>query len=124
MTLPLPTGTHMLVDYHGCRHLDDPAPIERALIAAAEAARATLLDIRLHHFGPEGGVTGVALLAESHISIHTWPEHEYAAVDIFLCGETHDPQAACAVIETALGANRQEVTVFRRGHGAGVALMR
>lgn len=104
MTGVVPTGTHLLADLHGCRHLDDPVVIEAALRAAVAAAGATLIDLRLHHFGIAQGVTGVALLAESHISIHSWPEHGYAAIDIFLCGETHNIDAALAVIVESLVA--------------------
>lgn len=110
-----PTGTHLLADLHGCRHLDDPAVIEAALRAAVAAAGATLIDLRLHHFGIALGVTGVALLAESHISIHSWPEHGYAAVDIFLCGETHDIDAALAVLVAALAARQVDQHRLTRG---------
>jgi S-adenosylmethionine decarboxylase len=101
-----PLGTHLLADLYGCSHLDDPAVIEAALRAAVTAAGATLLDIRLHHFGGHQGVTGVALLAESHMSIHSWPEHGFAAIDIFLCGAAQDPGKALAVIAAALAATR------------------
>ncbi len=110
-------GTHLLADLYGCRHLDDPAVIEAALRAAVAAAGATLLDIRLHHFGGHQGVTGVALLAESHMSIHSWPEHDFAAIDIFLCGAAQDAGAALAVIATALAATRIEQQAIPRGHG-------
>lgn len=78
-------GWHLIADLDVDQGLDDPALIEDAIRSAVRAASVTLLDLRLHHFGPGKGVTGVALLAESHISIHTWPEHGYAAVDIFVC---------------------------------------
>jgi S-adenosylmethionine decarboxylase len=90
-----PVGQHLIADLWGCDGLADPARIEQALRLAVTAAGARLLDLKLHHFGPQQGVTGVALLAESHISIHTWPEHGYAAVDIFLCGD--DPRLAPAL---------------------------
>lgn len=96
------TGTHLIADIGARRGLDDVAWIEAALREAAAAARVTVLDVRLHHFGPEHGVTGVALLAESHISIHTWPEHGMAAIDVFVCGAQADPRAALAVIEDRL----------------------
>ena len=67
-------------------NLTDPELIDRALRDAAEAADATILHSHFHHFGPDGGVSGVLVLAESHISIHTWPERDFAAVDIFMCG--------------------------------------
>ena len=75
-------GAHLLVDLIGARGLDDIPHIERTLRACVEVSGATLLHVHLHHFTPEGGVSGVAVLAESHISIHTWPEHGYAAVDV------------------------------------------
>jgi len=79
-------GTHLLVDLWGASNLCDPGHIDRALREAAEAAGATVLHGHFHHFSPNGGVSGVLVLAESHISIHTWPERDFAAVDIFMCG--------------------------------------
>jgi S-adenosylmethionine decarboxylase len=115
------TGTHLLADLTGCRHLDDAVVIESALREAVAAARATLLDVRLHHFGPGHGVTGVALLAESHISIHTWPEHGYAAIDIFLCGPANDLDAALGALMQRLGATQCEERRITRGYGASSA---
>ncbi len=79
-------GTHLLVDLWGASGLCDPDHIDRALRDAAEAAGATILHGHFHHFSPNGGVSGVLVLAESHISIHTWPERDFAAIDIFMCG--------------------------------------
>ncbi|MBV8097389.1 MAG: adenosylmethionine decarboxylase, partial [Acetobacteraceae bacterium] len=79
-------GTHLLVDLWGAKNLTDPALIEAALRRGAEAANATILHGHFHHFSPDGGVSGVLVLAESHISIHTWPERDFAAIDIFMCG--------------------------------------
>jgi S-adenosylmethionine decarboxylase len=79
-------GMHLLVDLWGASNLCDPDHIDRALREAAEAAGATILHGHFHHFSPNGGVSGVLVLAESHISIHTWPERDFAAIDIFMCG--------------------------------------
>jgi S-adenosylmethionine decarboxylase len=79
-------GMHLLVDLWGANNLCDPDHIDRALRDAAEAAGATILHGHFHHFSPNGGVSGVLVLAESHISIHTWPERDFAAIDIFMCG--------------------------------------
>lgn len=111
------TGTHLLADLTGCSGLQDAARVEAALRAAVVAAGATLLDLRLHHFGPEQGVTGVALLAESHMSVHTWPEQGYAAVDIFLCGRAHDLDAALRVLSDGLEATACEERRIARGFG-------
>lgn len=113
-------GRHLIADLHGCARLDDAAHIERILRDAAAAAGATLLDVRLHAFGPGQGVTGVALLAESHISIHSWPESGYAALDFFLCGRSNDIEAALAVVVTGLDAQRIERQTIPRGYGVGV----
>jgi len=119
--LPVPPydGRHLLADLHGCSGLDDAELIERMLRDAAQAAGATLLDIRLHRFGPGQGVTGVALLAESHISIHSWPEHGYAALDIFMCGRSHDLEAALGVVTQALSPTSISRQVVARGYGVG-----
>ncbi len=79
-------GIHLLIDYWGAQHLQEVAAIEAAFTLAIKACGATLLHIQLHSFGEESGVTGVAILAESHMSIHTWPEIDYLALDIFMCG--------------------------------------
>ncbi len=111
------TGTHLLADLTGCSGLANLACVEAALRAAVAAAQATLLDLRLHHFGEGQGVTGVALLAESHISIHTWPEHGYAAVDIFLCGPANDLDAALQALTSRLQAGGCEERRIPRGFG-------
>ena len=115
------SGTHLLADLFGCDGLDDIDRVEAALRASVKAAGATLLELRLHGFGTGKGVTGVALLAESHISIHTWPEHGYAAADIFLCGRTHDLDAALAALAIGLAADRYEEQRIARGFSVGDA---
>jgi S-adenosylmethionine decarboxylase len=107
-------GSHLLVDLWGARHLDDPAYIDAALREAAEAAGATILHGHFHHFSPNGGVSGVLVLAESHISIHTWPERDFAALDIFMCGAC-DPRKSVPVLERAFAPERAEVEERLRG---------
>jgi S-adenosylmethionine decarboxylase len=107
-------GTHLLVDLWECRNLDDLTMVEDVLREAVAACKATLLNLYLHHFGEEQGVSGVAVLAESHISIHTWPERGYAAIDIFMCGRC-DPQAAIPVFERRFAPGRVELTEAKRG---------
>ena len=112
-------GQHLIADLHDCAAaLDSVARVERALRHAVVAGGATLLDLRLHHFGPGQGVTGVAILAESHVSIHTWPEHGYAALDFFLCGARHDLDAALAAVVAELLPVRVDVQTLKRGYGA------
>ena len=87
-------GIHLIVDLWHATNLDDLPIVKAALRDAAACAGATLLNIDLHHFTPNGGISGMAVLAESHISIHTWPEISYAAVDVFMCGNAQ-PHKAC-----------------------------
>lgn len=107
-------GIHLLIDLHGATHLGDAAFIEATMRHCVEAARATLLHIHLHRFKPDG-VSGVALLAESHISVHTWPENRYAAFDVFMCGDT-DPLACVDILRDAFEAERVTVQEILRGH--------
>lgn len=107
-------GTHLIVDLWGAERLDDLAHVEAALRDAVTAAKATLLHIHLHHFTPNQGISGVAVLAESHISIHTWPENGYAALDVFMCGGA-EPQATIEVLRAAFNPDRLAVEEILRG---------
>lgn len=107
-------GTHLIVDLWDAGRLDDRAHLEATLRACVAAAGATLLHLHLHRFTPQGGISGVAVLAESHISIHTWPERSYAALDVFMCGDT-EPQAAIAVLRRAFPSARLVVEEHLRG---------
>jgi len=107
-------GTHLLVDLWGASNLADPALIDTALRLAAVKAGATILHSHFHHFTPNGGVSGVVVLAESHISIHTWPEREFAAIDIFMCGAC-DPHDAIPVLQSAFHPERIDLDEQRRG---------
>jgi len=102
MMHPAGTSLHLIADIEQCSGLGDVELIADILREAATAAGATLIDLRLHHFGPGMGVTGVALLAESHISIHTWPECGTAAVDLFVCGLQADAEKGLEVIRSRL----------------------
>jgi S-adenosylmethionine decarboxylase len=107
-------GTHLIVDLWRASNLDDVDAVAGALRKAAHAAGATLLGVDLHRFTPNGGITGVAVLAESHISIHTWPEYAYAAVDVFMCGDTK-PHKAVEVLRGAFSPGMLTVSEHRRG---------
>ncbi len=109
-------GQHCLLECYDCpRDLLDDADALRAIIKdAADTANTTVRDIIFSTFEPSG-VTVLALLAESHLSIHTWPELGYAAVDCFTCGEKCDPQAACEQLVVALQAGRHVLKVVPRG---------
>ena len=111
----LPLGTHLLADLSGVAAavLRDCPVLEALLRAAAIDAGAQVLHGHFHSFGVEAGVTGVLLLAESHISIHTWPEAGFAAVDIFMCGAAR-PQVALDIIATALQAQHCALHTARR----------
>jgi S-adenosylmethionine decarboxylase len=107
-------GMHLLVDLWEADRLDDPALIDSTLREAALAAGATILHSHFHHFSPNGGVSGVVVLAESHISIHTWPERSYAALDIFMCGAC-DPYQAIPLLEKIFTPGSVRVSEQRRG---------
>jgi S-adenosylmethionine decarboxylase len=104
-------GTHLIIDLV---RADDLEHIEHTLRRCVEVAGATLLHIHLHHFTPNGGVSGVAVLAESHISIHSWPEYGYAALDVFMCGQTN-PKATIDVLKEAFSPRKVVVKEQLRG---------
>jgi S-adenosylmethionine decarboxylase len=110
-------GVHLIVDLYEAEGLADIDLIDAALRRCVVAAGATLLHIHLHHFEPNGGVSGVAVLAESHISIHSWPEAKYAALDMFMCSEAR-PEACIPVLREAFRPKRIVVGEHLRGHGA------
>ena len=116
MTVHATPGRHVLADFRGvaAAGLSDAAALERQLLAAADAAGARVLSAHFHHFGEGAGVTGVVMLSESHISIHTWPEHGYAALDVFMCGAAR-PERALDSLRAALAPASVRVTVVDRG---------
>ncbi len=107
-------GVHLLIDLIGAERLDDLDHVEQALRRCVEASGATLLHIHLHHFTPNGGISGVAVLAESHISIHSWPEYGYAALDVFMCGDAN-PEASIGVLKEAFSPHKLVVKTQLRG---------
>jgi S-adenosylmethionine decarboxylase len=108
-------GAHLIVDIYGGERLNDVAHIEETLRQCVAESGATLLHIHLHPFEPNG-VSGVAVLAESHISIHTWPDAGYAALDVFMCGAAN-PDACIPVLRKAFKAKRVAVSELLRGQG-------
>ena len=107
-------GIHLLIDIHTDINLCDDTTIQECLLHAAKACKATVLGCSMHHFGEGWGVTGVLLLAESHMSIHTWPELRFAAVDIFMCGSC-DPHQALPVLREFFNTDRMSVRALERG---------
>lgn len=107
-------GTHLIIDLIDATRLDDPEHIEQSLISAAQAAGATVLSSDFHIFTPNNGVSGVIVLAESHISIHTWPERNFAAVDVFMCGDAR-PMDTIPALKTAFAPKRIGLQEIKRG---------
>lgn len=115
-------GKHVIVDLHGCdqRILDDLEILRNTLREAVRLSGATIITDVFHRFSPQG-VTGVIVLAESHASLHTWPEHAYAAIDIFTCGERMMTDLAVDYLVKNLGATHSDVRTLSRGSGLKVA---
>ena len=109
-------GRHLILELWGCNrhHINSIETIERAIRETIVACGATLLDLRVYPFTPQG-VTGVAILAESHLMIHTWPELGYAAVDVFTCGQHTDPSKAVPVLRRHFAPERVQVLEMNRG---------
>ncbi|MDE2800905.1 MAG: adenosylmethionine decarboxylase [Gemmatimonadota bacterium] len=113
---------HLLVDLYGCPAglLNDVTGLETVMIEAAQRAGATVINSMFHHFSPFG-VSGVVVIQESHLTIHTWPEQGFAAIDLFTCGTQTKPRRALIHLKRALQSTRVEVRQFRRGQGDSLA---
>ena len=108
-------GTHLIIEVVDGSGLDDEARIQQAFRDCVDECGATLLHIHTHKFSPQG-VSGVAVLAESHISVHTWPEIGYGAFDVFMCGDA-EPWRAVDVLKRAFATETVHVKELRRGEG-------
>jgi len=108
-------GQHLIVELYDCPAdlLSDPVSIEKAMKTAADKMGATTVTSNFHHFSPLG-VSGVVIIMESHLTIHTWPEYGYAAVDIFTCGEI-DLEIGVTFLQTKLNASKIEQKLIKRG---------
>lgn len=117
-------GKHLIIEMMGAHNLQDIALCKQAFIEGVKDAGATLLDINIHPFKtdnmPEAGFSGMAILAESHISVHTWPENDYAAFDIFMCGDA-EPEKALAVLKKHFKPEHCHVTTIIRGPKGGMS---
>ena len=109
-------GKHILIEYYNCDSevLNNTLLIEKYMIEAAKMAQATIVESVFHTFSP-WGVSGVVVIEESHITIHTWPEYKYAAVDLFTCGNTIKPWVAFKFLEEMLKAERADLVEISRG---------
>jgi len=109
-------GRHLLLELHDCSSeiLNNLETVKATLVEAAKRAEATIIDVVFHEFNPFG-ISGVVVIAESHLSIHTWPEYRYAAVDIFSCGDSLKPAEAAAYLVEQFQANRASCVEVKRG---------
>jgi len=109
-------GTHLLVELRECNPeiLKDLEKVKNALVSAAKEAKATIVDISFHEFNPFG-ISGMVVIAESHLSIHTWPEYSYAAVDIFTCGDIIKPEVAASFLIEQFESKSPSIVELKRG---------
>ena len=109
-------GRHMLLELFECNSetLNSLEMVKDALVEAAKRVQATIVDVVFHEFNPFG-ISGVVVIAESHLAIHTWPEYRYAAVDIFSCGDVLKPDVAAAYLVEQFAAKRTSVVELQRG---------
>jgi len=109
-------GRHVLAEVYGCNRsiLNDVEKVQRIMVEAALKAGAEIREVAFHKFSPHG-VSGVVVISESHLAVHTWPEYGYAAVDVFTCGERVDPWVAATAIVREFQASRYTATETMRG---------
>ena len=111
-------GRHVIAELWGCNSdiLNDMHGLERLMVTAALESGAEVREVAFHKFAPQG-VSGVVIISESHLTIHSFPEHGYASIDVYTCGDRIDPNVACDYITRALGATRRESVELPRGMG-------
>jgi S-adenosylmethionine decarboxylase len=107
-------GDHLIVEFWGAKIIEDIKKIKDILVRTAKISRNTSLGVKIHKFSPQG-VTGFILLAESHISIHTWPERDYIAIDIFSCGRNSQPYKGLEYLKKEFQPKRIKIQEIRRG---------
>jgi len=107
-------GSHLIVEIWGSKNVSSIPKVRKVLKDAIKACDATLLFIHLHKFTPFGGISGVAVIEESHVSIHSWPEYDYAALDIFMCGDAN-PYKAIPVFKQGFKPKDMQVMEIKRG---------
>jgi S-adenosylmethionine decarboxylase len=109
-------GRHLLLELFDCdaEAINSLDTVKASMVEAAKRAQATIVDVVFHEFNPFG-ISGVVVIAESHLAIHTWPEYRYAAVDVFSCGDVLQPQVAADYLVEQLGAARASVVELQRG---------
>jgi S-adenosylmethionine decarboxylase len=107
-------GKHIIIDLWNVDFDNNISTLKKIIKKSILVSKATLLHMHLHKFGKEQGISGVAVLAESHISVHTWPERNYIAFDIFMCGDTF-PNLAAESIINSLNPKRKNIKVIKRG---------
>lgn len=109
-------GSHILLELFGCdaRALNDKKALEKIFVHTAKESNAVVLKTAFHKFNPHG-ISGVVIIAESHFAVHTWPEHRYAAVDIFSCGEKMDYEKAVNLIKKAFSPTYMTTLELKRG---------
>ncbi len=109
-------GTHLLVELRDCNPeiIKDLKKVKNMMVSAAKEARATIVDISFHEFNPFG-ISGMVIIAESHLSIHTWPEYGYAAVDIFTCGDIIRPEVAARFLIAQFESKSPSIVELKRG---------
>ncbi len=107
-------GTHLIAEFWGGKDITDPKEFEKVLLKAAVLAKTQPLKVFIHEFSPQG-MTGVVVLAESHITFHSWPEMDYLALDVFTCGKESDPYKALDHLKKRLKPKKVEITEIKRG---------
>ncbi len=107
-------GKHLIIELWDAKNISSIPKVRKSLKDSVTAIQATLLKIHLHKFSPSGGISGMALISESHISIHTWPEYKYAALDIFVCGQV-DPYKAIPVLKKIYETSNIQISEIKRG---------